>query len=182
VIAGFLERANLPDEVVAFAACLLDALSYRFASIWRQELLVCEYARDIKTFLRTDALHTSRISPDIIVVAGLSLAHGYLSDRLRSSRHWSVKESNGAFTVQEIEATKRAILADVNYELYKISNDMIQQRMRDMRQPAISSSTSAMALAQEATLAKRDQLRTLSINLSGTAIWDYGVPTPEPSP
>ncbi|KAH8725689.1 hypothetical protein GQ44DRAFT_615239 [Phaeosphaeriaceae sp. PMI808] len=156
-IRGFLERANLPDEVVAFAACVLDALSWRP----RQQ--------------------HAHINPDVIVLAALSLAHGFLVDRLRSTRHWSVRESNGVFSVKEIEATTRAMLQDMDYGLFKIQEDMVQKMMVDMQRPKnVASITEGSERCAEP--AKNHRQRTFSINLAGTAIWSHGVQTPEPSP
>ncbi|KAF2034169.1 hypothetical protein EK21DRAFT_57109 [Setomelanomma holmii] len=174
VMCSFLDRANLPDEVVAFAACVLDNLSTRFGGLWRDILAPAEFERDLKNFLKTDSTRHAHLSPDIIVLAALALAHGFLTDRLRSSRHWSVKESGGMFTVREIEATKRAVLVDMDYGLSRISNDMVQRMSRDMQR--------SKTIAKEAEVVKDERRRTLSLNLSGTAIWNHGLHTPEPSP
>jgi hypothetical protein len=150
---------------------VLDSLSWRFEDTWRGELVPSCYShRDTKPFLRT--------SPSIIILAALALAHGYLVDRQRSSRHWSLKESAGAFTVVEIEATKRAILADVDYGLFRISNDSVQRMLRDMRRPktAITHSNAMRGGA------KRGRSRTLEIEMKGHAVWKFGELTPEPSP
>jgi hypothetical protein len=176
VIQGFLDRAGLPDEIVAFAACVLDALSSRFAATWRDAVAPSDYARDLKNFLMTDSRQNVHVSPDVIILAALSLAHGFLVDRHRSSRHWSIKESDGAFTVQEIEASRRAILQDMDYGLARISNDMVQGRLKNMQRP----STAPAHASTPTTVAK--QRRNLSLSLQGTAIWSYGVQTPEPSP
>ncbi|KAI4649361.1 hypothetical protein J4E93_003678 [Alternaria ventricosa] len=177
VIQGFLDRAGLPDEIVAFAGCVLDALSSRFAATWRDALAPSDYARDLKNFMMTDSRQNVHVSPDVIVLAALSLAHGFLVDRQRSSRHWSIRESDGAFTVQEIEATRRAILQDMDYGLARISNDMVQWRLKNMQRPS-----TAPAPASTPTTTVMKQRRNLSISLQGTAIWSYGVQTPEPSP
>jgi hypothetical protein len=174
VIQGFLDRAGLPYEIVAFAGCVLDALSARFTATWRDALAPSDYARDLKDFLRTDSRQSVHVSPDVIVLAALSLAHGFLVDRPRSSRHWSVKESNGAFTVQEIEASKRAILQDMDYGLSRISNNMVQRRLKSMQRPSPAVTPN--------TIAKQVRRRNLSVTLQGIAIWQYGAQTPEPSP
>ncbi|KAF2821251.1 hypothetical protein CC86DRAFT_111435 [Ophiobolus disseminans] len=176
-IRGFLERANLPDEVVAFAACVLDSLSARFAATWREELVSAEFERDLKDFLRTDMPRHAHVSPDVIALAALALAHSFLVDRPRSSRHWSVKESAGVYSVKEIEATKRAMLRDMDYGLARITEEMVKSMMADMQRPKTASS-----LVREGSVSKAERRRTLSINLSGTAIWSHGVQTPEPSP
>ena len=154
---------------MAFAACLLDGLSSRFAAAWRDALASSD------DLLRTDA----PVSPDVIVLAALSLAHGFLVDRVRSSRHWCVKESNGAFDVQQIEATKRAMLYDMDYGLSRISNDTVQRRLRNM-QPANASPT--LSASHVETDSKPTRRRNLAFTLQGAAVWQHGVQTPEPSP
>lgn len=152
---------------------MLDGLSSRFAATWREALVPSDYVRDLRDFLRTDSRPFLPVSPDVIVLAALSLAHGFLVDRVRTSRHWSVKESNRSFTVQEIEATKRAMLQDMDYGLSRISNDMVQRRLKNMQQPSSCTPNSAI---------KQGRRRNLSISLQGTAVWNHGVQTPEPSP
>ncbi|KAH7351389.1 hypothetical protein BKA66DRAFT_446802 [Pyrenochaeta sp. MPI-SDFR-AT-0127] len=180
VIRGFLERASLPDEIVAFGACILDALSSRFAATWRDALAPSDYARDLKNFLITDSKQQIHVSPDVIVLAALALAHGFLIDRLRSSKHWAVHESDGSFTVQEIEASKRAILQDMDYGLFRISEDRVQRRLRAMQ---LAKTTWVPPVASEdIVIAKQERRRNLSLSLAGTGVWSHGVQTPEPSP
>ncbi|KAF1850660.1 uncharacterized protein K460DRAFT_361425 [Cucurbitaria berberidis CBS 394.84] len=184
VIYGFLERASLPDEIVAFSACILDALSSRFAATWRDALAPCDYARDLRNFLRTDCRRSVHVSPNIIVLAALSLAHGFLVDRLRSSQHWAVREGDGMFTVQEIEATKRTMLQDVDYGLFRISEDRVMRRLRAMQLAATvqATSTSSLLARDGCGAGKQSRARNLSLSLAGTSIWSHGLYTPEPSP
>ena len=83
------------------------------------------------------------------------------------------------FTVQEIEATKRAILADTDYGLARLQNDMVQRMLKDMQRPKTSSAT--QSLVRQGSVSKEERRRTFSLNL-GSAIWVHGVQTPEPSP
>lgn len=180
-IRGFLERSCLPDEVVAFAACILDALSYCFADTWRETLLPSDYARDLEFFMKTDICHHASVSPDVLVLAALSLAHGYFSDTRRSAHYWAVGTSRNQFTIQELEATKRSILQDMDYGLCRITEGMMESMLRDMQRtkalPAAAVSTNENDL-----VAKVGRRRNFSIDLSGTAMWKNGVQTPEPSP
>jgi hypothetical protein len=151
---------------------VLEQLSARFAGLWRDALVPAEFERDLKSFLETDDTpHCgAHVSPNVIVFAALVLAHGFLVDRLRSSRHWSVKESAGMFSVREIEATKWAMLKDMDYGLCKIKDEHVMSMMAEMQK------------MKSASGYKHERRRTLSINLAGTAIWNHGVQTPEPSP
>ena len=180
-IQGFLERACLPEEIVAFSACILDALSSRFAATWRDALAPSDYVRDLKNFLKYDSRQNVHVSPDVIALSALSLAHGFLADRLRSPRHWSVVESDRSFTVQEIEATQRAILQDMDYGLFRISEDRLQQRLRAM-QLALTLPATAALPRDSSIVVKHNRSRNLSLSLAGTGIWSHGVQTPEPSP
>ncbi|KAJ4364586.1 hypothetical protein N0V83_009182 [Neocucurbitaria cava] len=182
VVYGFLERAILPDEIVAYSACVLDALSSRFAAAWRDALASSNYKRDLKTFLQTDSRQKTHVMPDVIVLAALSLAHGFLADRLRSSKHWAVRESNGMFSVQEIEVTKRAILQDMDYGLFRISEDRVRRRLWAMRLQAVVPTPALLAKDSSSAGGKHSRPRNLSLSLAGTAIWNHGVHTPEPSP
>jgi len=179
VIQGFLDRAELPEEIVAFSACVLDALTSRFASTWRDALVPAgDQTSDCHDLRRLDPRHTLPVSPDVIVLAALSLAHGFLVDRMRSTLHWSIKESRGAFSVREIEATKRAMLQDMDYGLWRISNDTLQRRLKNMQR---AKTLPAHTCTSSTTLAKHRR-RNVSLSLQGAAIWQHGVQTPEPSP
>jgi hypothetical protein len=156
---------------------VLDALGARFAASWREELAPVEYERELKNFRKTDSQQRARVSQDVIVLAALALAHGYCFDRNRSSRHWSVKESAGAFSVREIEATKRAILRDIDYGLFRISDDDVIRMMLEIQRSKMETS-----LAREGSSLAKQRGRALSIGLAGTAMWSQGLQTPLPSP
>jgi hypothetical protein len=175
-IRGFLERSCLPDEVIAFAACILDGLSCRFVATWRETLLPSNYARDLQYFMEIDTCHRVFVSPDVVVLAALSLAHGFFSDTRRSAHYWAVGMSRNQFTVPELEATKRSILHDMDYGLCRITEGMMESMLRDMQQ------TKPASLASECGTIRAGRRRNFSIDLSGTAIWKNGVQTPEPSP
>ncbi|KAF2629011.1 hypothetical protein BU25DRAFT_390015 [Macroventuria anomochaeta] len=180
-IRGFLERSCLPDEVVAFAACILDALSYRFAATWRETLLPSNYAKDLKFFMKTDTCHQASVSPDVLVLAALSLAHGFFSDTRRSAHYWAVGISRNQFTIQELEATKRLILQDMDYGLCRITEGMMESMLRDMQRTKALPAPPVLTNEND-TIIKTSRRRNFSIDLSGTAMWKNGVQTPGPSP
>ncbi|KAJ4334830.1 hypothetical protein N0V95_009058 [Ascochyta clinopodiicola] len=180
-IRSFLERSCLPDEVVAFAACILDGLSDRFVATWRETLLPSDFARDLKFFMQTDTCHHASVSPDVLVLAALSLAHGFFSDTRRSAHYWAVGMSRGQFTIQELEATKRSILQDMDYRLCRVTEGMMDSMLQDM-QRAETLPMAAAPMNENNTVAKIGRRRNFSIDLSGTSMWKNGVQTPEPSP
>jgi hypothetical protein len=175
VVQGFLERASLPVEIVAFSASILDALSQRFASSWRAALV--PYQQDMFFHLRT----VPTIDPEVIVLASLALAYGFLSDRDRSSKHWAQVEGTSLFTVRQVEATKWCILADIDYGLSRISENRVQRMLKDM-QHATNFSRPIPTAVEPSTLAKEEKRPRLSLDFAGTAVWQNGMQTPEPSP
>lgn len=181
-IRGFLERSCLPDEVVAYAACILDALSPHFAATWQETLLPSNYARDLKFFMNTDTYHHAPVSPDVLILAALSLAHGFFSDTRRSAHYWAVGISRKQFSIQELEASKRAILQDTDYGLCRITEDMMDSMLRHMQCTKTSPAAASSTIDENDTVAKTGRRRNFSSDMSGTAMWKYGVQTPEPSP
>lgn len=134
---------------------------------WYEEMeqlkLESQQPNDRERLVRKHVSHFYN-NPDLVVLAALALAHGFLTDRLRSSRHWSVKESNGMFGVREIEATQRTMLRDLDWGLSKIKEEAVQRMLGEMGTQ------------------KKMRRGTMSIDLKGTSIWSHGVQTPEPSP
>lgn len=131
--------------------------------------------------MKTDTCHHASVSPDVLVLAALSLAHGFFSDTRRSAHYWAVGMSRNQFTIQELEATKRAILQDMDYGLCRITEGMMDSMLRNMQLSETSSLPAASANENE-LVAKVTRRRNFSIDLSGTATWKNGVYTPEPSP
>jgi hypothetical protein len=178
-IKWFLERLNLPVEVVAFAACLLDALSQCFASSWRAACLVPSALPNAVFTLR----EPQSTGPEVIVLAALSLAHGFLSDSERSTKLWA-GVCDYLFSVREIEATKRCLLQDIDYGLARISNDIVASMLRDIYRAMGSFSRKPVAGARETLAFEKEERKypRLHLDWRGTAVWEYGMQTPEPSP
>ncbi|KAJ9636736.1 hypothetical protein H2199_007730 [Coniosporium tulheliwenetii] len=140
-IYDFLSRAQLPIEVLGLAACILDALSARFAAHWRQELFQLDTQRRrqdgrptpliIQTNSRSS--YTSCPEPEIIILAALHLAVAYLSDRPKLPAFWARHVSLDAFSVTQINATTRCILRDIDYGLHSFTSEMVDEAIEDMR-------------------------------------------------
>ncbi|KAF2634549.1 hypothetical protein P280DRAFT_379827, partial [Massarina eburnea CBS 473.64] len=157
VVEAFLERAGLPVAVVAFAACILERLSG---------------SRDMEAI----------IVPELSILASLSLAQGYLSDRGRSNCHWAVIEAAGRFEGREVQRAKMGILQDIDFRLFSISPEevvaMEKALQRDLPLPLVTTMHGITDQLQ-------DELRpklALASGTPGQAIWTHGVQTPEPSP
>ncbi|KAJ4354253.1 uncharacterized protein N0V89_005987 [Didymosphaeria variabile] len=179
-VEGFLERACLPVDMVAFAACVLDALSDGFASRWCNALLPMDTSK-LDFYLGTDCWQQPSISPDLIVLAALALAHGFIDDRGRSNGHWAKIEGAGRFVPKEVGKTKMCILEDIDYGLFRISEDMVQRMSREMQQATYFTTPRHSISWDEGDKEGRRPRLSLSTG-SGSAIWAYGAQTPEPSP
>ncbi|KAL5419754.1 hypothetical protein PMIN03_000356 [Paraphaeosphaeria minitans] len=180
-IEGFLARACLPVEMVAFAACVLDALSDGFASRWRDAFLPMDTTR-LDYYLGTDCWQQPQTSPDLIVLAALALAHGFIDDRGRSNGHWARIEAAGRFDAKEVSKTKLCILEDIDYGLFRISEEMLQRMAKQMQQVSYFVMPRQSVSFDDDKEGRRPRL-SLSLGTgSGSAVWAYGAQTPEPSP
>jgi hypothetical protein len=176
-----LSRAKLPIEIVAFAACILDALSQRFASSRRA---ACSPAQtDLNSIIQRQLVPSP--SSEIVVLSALSLAYGFLSDRDRSTSHWAQMEGGGLFSVGQIESTKWCILQDIDFKLPRIKAEMVNRMMTNMQR---STATRPSLLRREhlQIVEVEEKRPKLSLDMqgtgAGTAVWLNGVHTPEPSP
>ncbi|KAF2648039.1 hypothetical protein K491DRAFT_263130 [Lophiostoma macrostomum CBS 122681] len=191
----FLLCADLPIELVAFTACILDALTERFAIEWRNATSppvpsFSSWSRPScpSEFFTTPAVLASsrvqQVDPSLIILAALSLAYGFLSDATKSNRSWAIIEGNGAFTARQIEATRRTILKDIDYGLQKICGEMVEKMVKDLQ--SLTRQEVHECLREERNIEKEDGKRhpRLSLDLPsrGVAVWQFGVQTPEPSP
>lgn len=180
-IEGFLDRACLPVEMVAFAACVLDALSDGFASRWRDAMLPVD-TRTLDYYLGTNCWQQPTVSPDLVVLAALALAHGFIDDRGRSNAHWAKMEAMDRFDAKEVGKTKMCILEDIDYGLFRIGDDKVQHRVWEMQQAAYFT-TPRNSISWGDGEEKEGRRPRLSLSTgSGAAVWAYGAQTPEPSP
>lgn len=168
--------------MIAFTACILDALSQRFACSWRDAALPAKSSKSNFSTM-TSSRQQAITNPDVIVLAALALAHGFLDDRGRLTSHWAKIEGSSQFTVQEIEATKMHILQDIDYGLFKITEEMVQQMMQHMQRTS-NFAPSIVSLSRKDSVAtdKEERRPRLSLSMQGTAMWHNGMQTPEPSP
>jgi hypothetical protein len=178
-ISGFLLRANLPTEVLAFTACILDALSHRFASSWRAASVPSAPTQ----FNYIQCRPLGPVRSEIIVLAALSLAHGWLEDRPRSNSYWACVAGASEFTSAQVETARRCILRDMDYGLFRINQDMVRF-MTEKMQWAANGSLPRAGRVGGVEKKMEDKRPKLSLDMSGTgtATWKFGMITPEPSP
>ena len=180
-ISEFLSRTSLPVEIIAFTACILDALSHRFASSWRAANLASAVVPFQFASLAVNSRQPPPIPAEVVVLAALTLAHGWLEDRPRSIAHWASIEGGGKFTSKELEISRACILRDVDYGLFRITEDMVRRMVRDLQRTASSDSVGSVVKNGAASMEGKRKPK-LSLDMQGTAFWMYGMVTPEPSP
>jgi hypothetical protein len=124
------------------------------------------------------------VDPSLIILAALSLAHGFLSDITKSNRSWAIIEGNGAFDARQIEATRRAILKDIDYGLQRICCEMVEKMVKDLR--SVTNRDVPEPSKEERVTVKEEGKRhprlSLDLHSTGAAVWQFGMQTPEPSP
>ncbi|GME26452.1 Cyclin-like protein [Neofusicoccum parvum] len=209
-IQDYLERSGLPFEVVGLAACILDALSMRFAKKWRNALTLNEPTPAASPLPEpvaapvsppaSPALMTSApvlpgaikscAEPELLVLAALALATAYLDDHQVSLQHWAQHISCGVFAARQLSTTQRCVLIDLDYDLHSFTAEFIRDAIEDMhraslrdRQRAAATATAAVAkVVADEPCAASEKSRPAPLSLQGAAMWSNGIATPEPSP
>ncbi|KAH7052125.1 hypothetical protein B0J12DRAFT_572008 [Macrophomina phaseolina] len=187
-IQDYLERSGLPFEVIGLAACILDALSMRFAKRWRNALTLNEPTPAASPPLDS-AQAPSSAEPELLVLAALALATAYLDDHQVSLRHWAERISCGVFSARQLSTTQRCVLIDLDYDLHSFTAEFIRDAIEDMRRASLRNRQAAAAatatmvkvVADEPCLAC-EKVRPAPLSLQGAATWFNGMATPEPSP
>ncbi|KAK7539588.1 uncharacterized protein J3D65DRAFT_586495 [Phyllosticta citribraziliensis] len=178
-ITAYLERTHLPLQVLGLAACILDALSMRFAKGWREALGSASGPDSASLPLPAASLPSPPASPpELLVLAALALAASYLDDSHVSLRHWAQHVSNCVFTARQLSATQRCLLVDLDYDLHSFTPEFVQDSIQDMQRAGVLMAKQAAASAPVA-----EKSRPAPLQLSGgSARWCNGITTPEPSP
>ncbi|KAF2747777.1 hypothetical protein M011DRAFT_476951 [Sporormia fimetaria CBS 119925] len=142
-IHAYLSRAHLPDEIVAFAACILSSLSPSFSTSFHA---TCNRASPPSHTYQDQEQEQNQeqedINPEILPLAALAIAHNYLADPERSTRQWAAISYEGIggrplFETREVERVKWCLLRDIDYGLARITAEMVGGMMRDMCAPTI---------------------------------------------
>jgi hypothetical protein len=116
------------------------------------------------------------------VLSALALAYGFLDDQGRSNSSWTKIEASGRFDAREVELTKLCILQDMDYGLFRISEEMVQRRVRDLQRASDFACSMTTLPRKDSVQDQRRPRLSLSTGTSGLAVWAHGVHTPEPSP
>jgi hypothetical protein len=127
-ITCFLQRANMTETQVAFAACILSRLSWRFVREWRNALDALQsplWNHSSRQWLRQ---RPAPRKPEVIILAALSLASMWLDDFARSHRFWVEDVGKMQHSRRELAMTQRCILQDegINYRLLTIATEDVE--------------------------------------------------------
>jgi hypothetical protein len=120
LIASYLNRARLPESTVAFAACILDSLSRQFVRAWRREC-------DAVNTSRRSAFQSTSCPSELIVLAALAIANGFLDDVRGEPRWWASYVACGAVQLKEVDATIRCVFKDLDYDLCGFTADEVDE-------------------------------------------------------
>jgi len=94
-------------------------------------------------------------------------------------------EASGRFEAREVELTKTCMLQDMDYGLFRIGEEMVERRVRDLQRACDSACPRTALVRKDSAGNAKGEGRprlSLSTGTSGVAIWAHGVQTPEPSP
>jgi hypothetical protein len=175
-IQGFLCRSGLPIETIALAACVVNALSSHFEQNWR-EAWTSTYPEDAAQVHQTQTLREKYpivLSPEVIVLAALSIASSFNEDRHWRALHWTRTVSDGFCTLQEFNTTTRCILEDINYGMHAFTPEAVEQMKKQMQEqfPPQNKDSELDSFA-----AVRPKLEPLKFK--GIAVIEHGLMTPE---
>ena len=179
VIHSFLLRSCLPEETIAFAACLLDSLSLQFARLWRES---CR-----------NQLRTSPLKSEVIPLSALFLANSFLSDFEAGAIFWSRRVSQSKFTAQEIILTARCALIDIDFRLHSFTPAIIQETLAsidhwkrfsatNLRYETSTQSTEVTPEGIESVSAMQRAKKDFRYGRKSPSRSQTGLPTPEQSP
>ncbi|KAL1621182.1 hypothetical protein SLS54_005677 [Diplodia seriata] len=170
-IQDYLERSSLPVEVLGLTACILDALSMRFAKKWRHALTLNESTPAASPLLEAanapisppaspalmaaapvlNSATKSCVEPELLVLSALALATGYLDDHQVSLQHWAQRISYGVFSARQLSTTQRCVLIDLDYDLHSFTLEFIRDAIEDMHRESLRTRQKAVDAAAATT-------------------------------
>ncbi|KAF2502806.1 hypothetical protein BU16DRAFT_554839 [Lophium mytilinum] len=197
-IAHYLSRSALPIELIAFAACMLDDLTSRFAATWLNACHDIDNPAPTSSLTGTPfppTLRRSRqpipVDPELIVLAALSITNSYHQDHSFSKEFWTTVVAERQFSVRQLNVTISAMLADLNYRLEVFTPERVKEALEYMRNAsrtvARGKGLEEKELVNETQgldmgLKMRRERPALKVPIARTSIWMNGQCTPEPSP
>ncbi|KFX94250.1 hypothetical protein O988_06406 [Pseudogymnoascus sp. VKM F-3808] len=128
---SLLTHANLPMETLALAACILDSLTPRFATLWRRSLPLHA--------LPETSQHIDTVRPEVIILAALMIAHKFLDDAGTRTRTYSDVVGGGRWGVEMLNVTERCVLENLGWRVARLwREELIEGAEEDMRRAGMA--------------------------------------------
>ncbi|OBT66180.1 hypothetical protein VE03_05098 [Pseudogymnoascus sp. 23342-1-I1] len=126
-----LTHANPPLQTLALAACILDSLTPRFATLWRRSLPLSS--------LPEASQHIDTVRPEVIVLAALMIAHKFLDDTGAKARTYSDVVGGGRWDVEMLNVTERCVLENLGWRVARLwREELIEGAEDDMRRAGMA--------------------------------------------
>ncbi|KAI1379534.1 hypothetical protein F4677DRAFT_442510 [Hypoxylon crocopeplum] len=121
IVQGILARANLPMDIIALAACILDSLNSRFSRSWRISFPLnksCELPkRHTLPSGAVQAVHIDSVFPEVVVLAALMIADKFVEDLQESTQYYGSSWGQNIWTSEQINFTERCIMENLGYRI-----------------------------------------------------------------
>ncbi|KAL5596722.1 hypothetical protein BROUX41_006586 [Berkeleyomyces rouxiae] len=177
LVQAMLTRASLPLETIALAVCILDSLDTKFALNWRlscplqppitptsptASVLAASHSKrhtmPVTPPSEPASLHIDCVNPILIVLGALAIAIKFTEDPALSSNYFVSKFGNHMWTSDQLNATERCIMENLNYRIMPLySEDLITEAMVDMQLAARPPPPRRSSMAPSSTLPIRQQ-------------------------
>lgn len=137
-----LDRASLPQDIIALAVCIMDSLDSKFSLNWRLTCpLRCESfigsskRHTIPTgTVAIEQLHIDSVNPEVIILSSLMIAFKFLEDCNEPTRYYASEWGRGVWSCEQINATERCILSRLEYRILPLwDKDLIDYALEDMK-------------------------------------------------
>lgn len=178
MITQFLDNLSPPPEIVAIAYNILASPRIAKLHCWHDDASVfdSEHTRAKMLDIHGPEAHPS-CQRALVILSALSLAVSLIEDRSRSLVYWSRQVAELAFSIDQIGAMQRLLLAQLQWEIQPLASP-------ELINSAISTISGAPSVSQKAPITSPPFFEDESFKLlvgSGTTV-QYGLITPEASP
>lgn len=133
-VHAILTRADLPIEILALAACILDSLTSRFALTWR---LGCPLNTPTAPPAPPQEPHIDNVHPEVLVLSALILGSQFLDDLSSCTQTYARDWGCSKWSCEQINFTQRCLLENIGYSLLPLCEEsIIKYAVRDMERAA----------------------------------------------
>ena len=142
LVHTILDRARLPQDIIALAVCIMDTLDSKFSLNWRltcplrcESLLGSSKRHTIPAgTVSIEQLHIDSVNPEVIILSSLMIAFKFLEDCNEPTRYYASEWGRGVWSCEQINATERCIMNRLEYRILPLwDKDLIDYALEDMR-------------------------------------------------